>query len=539
MRKNNQVFNTAEYIRLSKEDGDKEESDSVGNQKQLLAEYVASREYLLRYDVYIDDGYTGTNFNRPGFERMIKDIEAGRVNCVIVKDLSRFGRDYIDTGKYLERYFPEHQVRFISIVDGIDSFMQAYDMLLPIKNIFNEQYARDISKKVHTAMKTKQKAGQFIGAFASYGYKKSITNKNKLVVDDYAADVVRRIFSLYISGYGKVSISNKLNEEGIPCPSEYKKMGGENYRNSTRLQSTTYWTYSTINKILHNEMYIGNMVQGKTVRTMHGKARMIHKEEWNIVPNTHEAIIDKRTWEQVQGLLTHKTRNIDLEHNMSIFAGFLKCGDCGRAMVKKTKFDNKRGVRKLYYSCGTYVRSGKKFCTNHPTSHEVLLQVILDDLKTIICSIEDLEVFIQKQRNLEVSHKKLFVNEIQGMKMELERINKRKRVLYDDYAEDLISKQEYKTYRQDYLLKEELLKKQILNLEDRQKENKVEDIFQKPFIKQLLEMKNVKELDREVIVEMISKIRIFENEKIEITYNFSDELKHLFSSTYRFSQEES
>ena len=195
----NILFNVAEYIRLSREDGDKAESDSIGNQRKLITDYLKNKDDFVLYDTYIDDGFTGTNYNRPSFKRMIADIEGGKVNCVIVKDLSRFGRDYIDTGKYLERYFPDHEVRFISITDHIDSMKQAYDMLLPIKNIFNEQYARDISKKVHASMKTKQRAGEFIGAFASYGYKKSPADKNKLVIDEYAAGVIRKIFKLYIA----------------------------------------------------------------------------------------------------------------------------------------------------------------------------------------------------------------------------------------------------------------------------------------------------------------------------------------------------
>ena len=174
---------TAAYIRLSREDGDKEESDSVGNQRKLLTEYITVEENMVLYDVYIDDGYTGTDFNRPAFRRMIGDIEAGKVNCVAVKDLSRFGRDYIDTGRYLERYFPEKGVRFISVMERIDSRKQAYDLLLPIRNIFNEQYARDISEKVQTAVRTKQRAGEFVGAFACYGYRKSPADKNRLIVD--------------------------------------------------------------------------------------------------------------------------------------------------------------------------------------------------------------------------------------------------------------------------------------------------------------------------------------------------------------------
>ncbi|MDE7275438.1 MAG: recombinase family protein, partial [Lachnospiraceae bacterium] len=249
-------FHVAEYIRLSRDDGDKAESNSISNQKKFLADYIKERDALLVYDIYIDDGFSGTNYERPAFRRMINDIEAGKVNCVIVKDLSRFGRDYIDTGRYLERYFPERNVRFISITDNIDSFAQAYDMLLPIKNIFNEQYARDISRKIHASVLTKQKAGEFIGAFPSYGYRKSPSNKNRLVIDEYAAGVVRRIFALYNAGCGKLRIAGILNEEGILCPSAYKNANGEHYRNTGRMDTVSYWSYSTIHRILQNEMYL-------------------------------------------------------------------------------------------------------------------------------------------------------------------------------------------------------------------------------------------------------------------------------------------
>ena len=286
--KKSELFYTAVYIRLSREDGDKEESDSVGNQRKLLTEYVSKMENLIIYDVYVDDGYTGTSFNRPSFKRMIADIEEGKVNCVIVKDLSRFGRDYIDTGRYLERVFPELGVRFISVSDGIDSIRQAYDMLLPIKNIFNEQYARDISKKIQATVKSKQKAGEFIGSFTSYGYKKSPADKNKLIIDEYAAEVVRKVFRLYVGGMGKLSIAKLLNAEGILCPSEYKMANGLNYKNCNRLESTSYWTYSTINVMLKNEMYRGNMVQGKKHQRMRSRQKRVDKENWIVVKGTHE-----------------------------------------------------------------------------------------------------------------------------------------------------------------------------------------------------------------------------------------------------------
>lgn len=531
------LFNTAIYIRLSREDGDKEESDSVGNQKKLLADYVNGQNELVLYDVYVDDGFTGTNFNRPAFKRMLKDIKAGKVNCVIVKDLSRFGRDYIDTGRYLERDFPEMGVRFISVTDSIDSMKQAYDMLLPIKNIFNEQYARDISKKVQTAVKTKQKAGEFIGAFTSYGYKKSPVDKNKLVVDEYSADVVRRIFSLYIQGYGKQKIAKLLNEEGILCPSEYKRAMGLNYHNPNRLESTTYWSYSTINSILHREMYVGNMVQGTKHQRMRSKQKKMAKEDWIIVEDTHEPIIDKETWEKAQSLLHKRTRELDLETNKNIFAGFVKCGDCGRAMAKNM-WRHADGSKTYSLYCGTYKRNGKQYCTPHTLPMAVLEQIVLEDLKTLVQNVGDLRELVSAQHLSASKIKRVTDTEISKIRSELERVKRLKQSVYEDYKEELITKEEFLSYREDYQKKEELYSKQIEALEEKKNDSITDDVFDTPWLKRLLELKDIEKLDREIVVEMISEIKVYENRKIKITYNFSNELEHLFSSIYSADMKE-
>ncbi|GKH02732.1 resolvase [Hungatella hathewayi] len=531
------LFNVAIYIRLSREDGDKEESDSVGNQRKLLAEYIAKKEDFILYDVYVDDGYSGTNFNRPSFQRMIADIEDGKVNCVVVKDLSRFGRDYIDTGRYLERYFPEMGVRFISVTDGIDSMKQAYDMLLPIKNIFNEQYARDISKKIQATVKSKQKAGEFIGAFTSYGYKKSPVDKNKLVIDDYAADVVRRIFSLYIQGYGKQKIAKLLNAEGVLCPAEYKKVNGENYKNCNRLESTTYWSYSTINSILHREMYVGNMVQGTKHQRMRSKQKKMPKEEWIVVENTHEPIIDKATWEKAQSLLQKRTRELDLETNKNIFAGFVKCGDCGRAMAKNM-WRRADGSKTYSLYCGTYKRNGKQYCTPHTLPMVVLEDIVLGDLKAIVDNVDNLKELVQSQSFTASKVKRIADTELSKIKAELERVKKLKKSVYEDYREELISKEEFLSYREDYLKKEELYSKQIEALEEKKNDNVTEDVFETPWLKRLLELKDIEALDRNIVVEMISEIKVYENRKIKITYNFGNELEHLFSSVYSVESEE-
>lgn len=523
------LFDTGEYIRLSREDGDKVESDSIGNQRKLISDYIKSKEEFVLYNVYIDDGYTGTNFDRPGFRQMIADIEDGKINCVIVKDLSRFGRDYIETGRYLERYFPDHDVRFISITDNIDSFKQAYDMLMPIKNIFNEQYARDISKKVHASMTTKQKNGEFIGAFACYGYKKSLTNKNSLVVDEYAAEIIRRIFSLYIDGYGKIRIASILNEEGVLCPSEYKRVNGDNYRNSNRLERTFYWTYSTIHKILQSEIYIGNMVQGKTVRHMRKKAKAKDKEEWIIVKGTHEAIIDEVTWNKAQNLLNRRTRNLDLNSNVSIFAGFLKCGDCDRALAKKNNI-LKNGEKTVSYYCGTYVHSGKNYCTPHAISYAVIEKIILDDLKTIVQSIDNMQAIVEEQKKTAFSYNYHRGEEKKQFEMELQKVKDLKKAVYEDYREELLSKEDFLSYRQDYEKKEELLKKRLENLQKQEEQSS--ELLENPWIKRLLEVREIEKLDRDIVVEMIHEIKVYENRKIRITYNFTNELETLFQTVY-------
>lgn len=531
----NTIFNTALYIRLSREDGDKEESDSIGNQRKMLTEYIKGHEELVLHDSYVDDGYSGTNFNRPGFKRMIEDIEKGIVNCVIVKDLSRFGRDYIDTGKYLERYFPDNDVRFVAVTDNIDSFKHSYDMLLPIKNVFNEQYARDISKKVQTSFKTKQQAGEFVGAFTSYGYKKSLQDRHKLVIDEYAAAVVRRIFQLYVNGNGKVKIAHILNDEDIPCPSEYKKLSGENYANCNRLEKTSYWTYSTINVILKNEMYAGNMVQGKTKRRMKGKAKPLEQDDWIVVKNTHEPIINQDIWNKSQSLLKCRTRDLDLSSNISIFAGYLVCGDCGRAMAKK--YSLYKGKKNYYYSCGTYTRCGKGHCTSHTISFETLEKIIVDDLGVIIENIENLQAVIENQQQKPISNKQVSENELTKLNEELEKVRHMKKRIYGDYGEELISKDEYVTYRQEYLDREQFLIKKINVLTDKQEEEPDEDIFKNPWIQRLLSIRKVEHLDRDIVIEMIQKIIIYENNHIKIIYNFSDELNTLFAVSHKTAQE--
>ena len=500
-------FKTAAYIRLSREDGDKAESDSVKNQRELLYEFIHRQKDLRLIDTYIDDGWSGTDFKRPSFCRMIRDIEEGKIDCVIVKDLSRFGRDYLETGTYLERYFPKWKVRFISIVDGIDSEKKQYDLMIPIKNLLNEQYARDISRKVHAAVRTKQESGKFIGAFASYGYKKSPEDKNKLIVDPYAAEVVRRIFKMYGEGYGKNTIARWLNERQILSPSEYKRENGERYRNGNSTKTGSYWTYSTIHKILQNEIYIGNMVQGKKYQEMRGRQKIRKKEEWVVVEGTQEPIIDMETWERTQRMLNTKTHRIGTRGEKNLFAGMIKCKKCGHMLVKKGEGE------KMRYCCGTYIRMGRAYCTPHTVWYADLKNIISHDLEKIFPDVLD-EWNRQKEHILKEKEKKK-EQEKKKLEIECKRVRQFERVIYEDFKEGILSREEWISYREAYQKKEKILEEQILYMAQEQKEKDCKT----ECLSKMKEFKAEEWMKRTILLEMIEEIIVEENE-IEIVYRF-------------------
>jgi DNA invertase Pin-like site-specific DNA recombinase len=493
-------------MRLSREDGDKAESDSIINQQRLIDGFCAAHPEFQVVDHYADDGYTGTNFNRPAFQRLIHDIEAGRLDLVIVKDLSRFGRDYIDTGFYLERYFPSKGVRFIAINDHEDSINGPYNMLLPLKNVFNTQYAKDISEKVKSAFKTKQKQGEFIGAFASYGYLKDPERRNRLIVDPVAAQVVREIFRLAASGMGQIRIAKELNDKGVPCPSAYKRLMGMKYRNSRRLASTGYWTYATIHRILQNQMYLGDMVQSKAVRTaMHGKATSAGRSDWIIVPGTHEAIVSKELWDTVQAQMNRKSRGIDFQQNVGIFAGYLKCGDCGRALCKTT------WKGRITYSCGSYRRYGSGVCSPHYIQQKDLEQILLEDLNKIIAAVDDLNQAV-KDAHAEAAPP---AREQEALRLTgaLERIQRLKQSSYEDYRDGLLSREEFIRYKEDYDRQESTLSRQ---LDEVQMASNAP--AQHPWAAQLLGLGRLEQLDRATIAQSVQEIRVFEGRRLEIDY---------------------
>lgn len=503
------VYKVAAYLRLSNEDGDSKESNSIGSQRAIIENYINNQDDMKLVDTYVDDGYTGTNFNRPSIKRLLRDIEVGKINCVIVKDLSRFGRDYIEVGRYLEKKFPEENVRFVAINDNYDSNINssADSFVVPIRNVFNAHYSKDISKKVKSAFKVKQQKGEFVGAFAGYGFKKSERDKHKLIVDEDAAVVVKRIFHLYNSGVGKITIAKILNDEHIPCPSEYKKLKGLNYKNCNKLDYTGYWTYSTIHRILNNSMYIGNMVQNRYERkTVRGKAHKLDEEQWIVIEDKIEPIIDIDVWNTTQALLNKRTRQLDFNSEIGLFAGFIKCGDCGRAF-SKIKRNNT-----VYYVCGSYKRYSKNICSSHEVKEELLEQLILDKLNEELAKIEEIRIPEVEARELKKDKQPYLIR--------LDKIYKMKKELYEDYKEGIISKSEYESYKNDYRKEEELVEGQLKAMDSQNVVAKEKN----EWIENLKKYKKLDKLDRETLACILDSITIFETDaekSIDIKLKYS------------------
>jgi len=516
-------WKVGEYVRLSREDGEDGDSQSILGQKRMLNDYVEQHEDEFNLiNCYTDDGYSGTNFNRPSMIQMLDDIEKGIINCVIVKDLSRFGRDYITIGSYLEKYFPEHDVRFIALTDNIDSFKRDYDMLMPVKNVFNQQYALDISNKVQSSFKVKQHSGKFIGAFSSFGYLKNPNDHNKLIIDEYAAQIIRRIFKMYLDGMGQLKIARILNEEGILCPSEYKKQSGLNYKNCNRIITTNYWTYSTIHRILLNQIYCGDMVQNKTKRRMKGKAKYRPESEWIIVSNTHDAIIDGDTWDKVQNLVNRNTRQLDFSQNISIFAGFLLCSDCGRAMAK-----NIRGS-KTYYICGSYKRYGTEVCSSHTIEYNKLEDMVIDYINVSIKQIINLQKIAQSQQKIKKGNTNV-KKELEKNQISLDKIYVFKKGIYEDYKDGILTKDEYLQYKSDYDKDEKLYNDKVDTL-TRQENEEVNDIFKNKWLIKLIKTKQIDKLDRSILADFIDHIEISNNKELTFVWNCPTELNELMDS---------
>ena len=523
------VWKAGLYIRLSREDGDKIESESVSSQKALLERFVLENSEIDLTEYYIDDGYSGTDFERPAFQRMIADAASKKINCVIVKDLSRFGRNYVEAGKYLELVFPTFKLRFISVNDGIDSFAQPSTMnnvIVPFKNIINDEYCRDISMKVRSALDIRRKQGKFIGSFAAYGYKKDEADHNKLIIDEEAAATVRIIYSEFLSGYSIIGIARLLNERGIPNPSAYKSQKGLNCRRSTTCKNGGAWTDSTVRRILTSEVYIGNLVQKKNevISYKIHAAKAVEKQNRIVVKDTHKPIISQQDFDKVQSLLRRDTRisPTEKEGKLSVFAGFVKCADCGRAMQKRTvKQPNKTYE---YYICSTYRKMHSTLCTKHAIRVEVLEEAVLTTLNKYIQLAVDFDKLIEKINRVQKggARSKRLTAELSANQKELEKSQKILLDLYPDFKNGLISRQQYFALKERYENSVKRTEREISRIREEMRNFASGVDGSNTFVSTFKKYGGLKELSRDILIELVENIYIHEGGAVEIHLKCKD-----------------
>lgn len=513
------------YIRLSREDGDKQESESIGNQRKILQRYVKENNLCLVKE-YVDDGISGTTFDRPSFNELLQDIENQNINMVITKDLSRLGRDYIKTGFYIEDYFPKNNVRYVAITDGIDTYIDSTNNdITPFKAIMNDMYAKDISKKIRSVYKEKQKSGEYMCSIPAYGYKRHPTIKNKLIIDEQVRDVVEKIFDMYANGHGSVEIVKFLNSNKYLSPTGYRKTGIVQDENKTQYN----WNEVTLCNMLKNEVYIGNTVQNKksVISYKVKKIRTVEKENQIRVNNTHEAIIDKDTFEKVQCIIEKRGTNTKLKYDY-LLRGLLYCYHCKRKLQIVLKKNSKRNAKSHpYITCSDAKERG---CYPLNMNYEKFEKHIIYVVKKICQIYADKEIFYsiyEKYKNKTLDISEGYKKKIEQIDKQILDINNNLDKMYMDKLQGIITEEDYVRISNKLTFSRTNLAKQKEELE--QKLNKSEQNFNKKdntkdekelneLIEEFLKLEKV---DKIYLYRLINKIEINKDKNIYIYFNFA------------------
>ncbi|MCM1410168.1 MAG: recombinase family protein [Lachnospiraceae bacterium] len=530
-----QEFSVGLYIRLSKEDGGKNNQNTVENQKKLLEDHVKDKPDMKVYEVYVDNGFSGTNFERPAFKRMMEDAKRGRINCIIVKDLSRFGRSYLETGNYLEKIFPFLKIRFISVTDHLDTFAALAEkggtlpggVEIPLKNIINEVYAKDISRKVGSAIEMKKKEGKYGGGVAPYGYMKSNVVNGRYEIDGEAAEVVRYIFELRSQGYGYCSIVKILNEKGIKSPSAYRYEKG--IVKNERMQGIL-WKIYAIEDMLRDEVYLGNMVRGKTHSAMYRgeKRHRVPRSEWTIVEGTHEPIISKELFDAVQAINERKTQEHRerlekaMEHPKrdNLLKGKIFCGDCGITMGYTANRQNSGS-----YYCPNYKENGAMGCVKKRISIKKLEKALAEAIQTHLRLFTENKAAIQLRNGDAETEKRRKALEQEIAELKKEEMQYRQKIsgIYLDYKEKLLSVQEYFMLKAKYqavlaeLESDRKRKEQVLNEVRKEYRDNMELAHAaEQYIGQV-------KVSQEMVDALIERVEVYEKGRIHIVFRFADE----------------
>lgn len=520
-----QKFKAIKYIRLSYTDDKAVESNSVSNQRKLIDDFIAQHPEIEVAAEKVDDGYSGVLFDRPAFMEMMELIKKGEANCVIVKDLSRLGREYIETGRYLRRIFPAYGVRFIAINDNLDTLTEKADEIsVSVKNIMNEAYSRDISVKTRTALDVKRRTGDFVGAFTVYGYLKTGDKHKSLIVDTFAANVVRDIFRKRLDGYSAAHIAEELNKAGILSPLTYKRSMGIPYaKNGYADKENCKWSATTIIRILSDEIYTGTMVQGKRT-TPHFKLKELETKptsEWVRVEGTHEAIIDKADFDLVQKLKRLDTRTSPQSDTVYLFSGVLICGCCGGRMTRKiNRYKDKEYV---YYFCP----AGKKGGCNSTSmiKESDLTDCVQTSLKAHINSVTSLNSIINSISRERINRELVseYTGYIKSNEEQLAKVENFKRNLYENLVNGVLSKDEFLQYKQEYSAKAEDIKTAIQDWNDKLSEALENRGDRNRWINHFTQFSEMENLDRAVVARLIQSIIINADKSIEIRFNYQDE----------------
>ncbi len=521
------VCRAALYIRLSKEDGDKQESNSIMNQRELIYAFLQNKPDIRVCAEWVDDGYSGINFDRPGIQQLLREVKAGEINCIIVKDLSRFGRNYIETGRYIQQIFPFLGVRFIAVNDGYDSAGQesrADNILLPFCNLMNDSYCRDISIKVRSQIEVRQKRGDYIGSFPVFGYLRDKEHKGRLVIDETAAAIVRDIFAMKLAGKNHKRIADYLNERGVPSPMEYKILMNFRYTTSFKQKAQAKWSAVAVERILKNEIYTGTMVQGKE-KTLNYKIKkriQVAKEDWVRVEDTHEPIVSKEDFALVQKLLLCDTRTSPREQEVYPFAGLLYCGDCSETMVRKKQRTS--GKEYIYYLCSGN-KKDKMACSSHRTREAELKELVLRMLRVHVCLVCSLESLLKAVKELPPQECEVQKRErrLQKRKEELLRIRKLRACLYEDYKEGILTKKDYMELKEDYEAVCLELESAVRLLEEERDALLQGESIHNCWIDNFKRAGNVTELNRCLLIFTIDKILVFDNGRICIHFSYKNE----------------
>lgn len=515
---------TALYCRLSKDDGNLSESSSIQSQKEILTRYAKDHGFQ-NISYYVDDGYSGTNFNRPDFQRLITDIENGEISILITKDLSRLGRNYLETGVYLEIFFPEHGVRYIAVNDGVDSNESGSVDFTPFRNIINELYAKDTSKKTKSAKRARVMSGMFIGSSAPYGYMKDPNDRHQLIIDERYAPTVRKIFELAKNGMGAAKISNYLNSQHILRPAVVNENNFDRFFDGEDDEKRYYWHSTTVRGILRNPIYAGHLVMDKrpTLSFKSKKRLRVLPENYTIIPNTHEALVDPDDFEVIQRMITSRRLAPREDRMTNIFAGLIKCADCGKSLILTRTHRSPKGreLIDLYiYICNTYRTSGRKDCSMHWLEARDLYEAVLADIrKHAREALEDDKGMVEKLINRlgadKKSQDKAAKKELSNKRSRLAEVDRLFAKLYEDMANDRITERNYQMMCHKYETEQTELQARIGEIESQMTEKAEKNDSIQQFTHLIKEYAGIKELDATLLNRLIDKITVTEPKEVD------------------------